>query len=531
MAYEDSNLIADVGHWAQQSVKQGWIDQQQAASLTQVQENSAHELFGHNNDRPLIVAFMGGTGVGKSSLLNKLAAQAIAKTGVVRPTSKEVTLYHHQSVLLHQMEVSFPLQQIQVATHANEANKHVVWIDMPDFDSTEEKNKDIVMQWLPYVDVLIYVVSPERYRDNKAWQLLLAEGASHAWLFVMNQWDRGETSQYEDFKLQLAKAGFNNPVIYKTICHLEQDEEVDELPQLQATIQSLATAKTVEQLENRGLQQRNNAIKQNLQQCLQDLANEQVFIALKEVQEQRWVQTKAQLTLGFEWPIKQLSVVYSKTGVAPQQDKITLWDDWAQSRFNDYLDELILTADQKGLSSTPLRKGLVDCRQTAEQHIQTQTELSCRKALINPGNLVHRVVLKIVSLCELILPLIAMSLVGYQVFQGFYESTVSDQAFLGANFAVHSLLLILISWLIPFFIRKKMQPSVEKAALKGLNHGLELAMTLIEQDVQQAIAGFQNQHQQVTQTLSELIKQCTQQTADKTAELENEQLTRMLVKD
>ena len=34
----------------------------------------------------------------------------------------------------------------------------------------EQKNKDIVMQWLPFVDVLIYVVSPERYRDNKAWR-------------------------------------------------------------------------------------------------------------------------------------------------------------------------------------------------------------------------------------------------------------------------------------------------------------------------------------------------------------------------
>jgi Uma2 family endonuclease len=43
----------------------------------------------------------------------------------------------------------------------------------------------------PHIDVLVYVVSPERYRDNKAWQLLLAEGGKHAWIFVLNQSDRG----------------------------------------------------------------------------------------------------------------------------------------------------------------------------------------------------------------------------------------------------------------------------------------------------------------------------------------------------
>ena len=97
---------------------------------------------------------------------------------------------------------------------------------MPDFDSTEQSNKRQVLEWLPHIDVLIYVVSPERYRDEKAWRLLLAEGGRHAWLFVLNQWDRGQTEQYEDFKQQLHKAGFADPVIFKTICgeSLQADE-------------------------------------------------------------------------------------------------------------------------------------------------------------------------------------------------------------------------------------------------------------------------------------------------------------------
>lgn len=529
MAYEYSELIAHINEWALQSTKIGWIDQQQASLITSEPESSASELFSGKKERPLIVAFLGGTGVGKSSLLNKLAGQSIARAGVERPTSREVTLYHHQSVSLQQLDETFPLQDIQIARHDKESNKHIVWIDMPDFDSTEEKNKDIVMQWLPFVDVLLYVVSPERYRDNKAWQLLLAEGANHAWLFVMNQWDRGVPSQYEDFQQQLTKAGFDNPIIYKTICHSESTE-VDEVPQLQATIESLATAKTVKYLESHGLQQRKNSIKEKLLQCLQTLGDAQSFTTMAETQNKQWFQTKNQLAQGFEWPIKQLSIVYAKKGKTISQDKITLWDEWAQNRFDDYLNELILISDQQGVPSAPLRKNLADYYQQAEKHINTQTELSCRKALINPGNIVQRVFLKIVKICEVILPLIAMGVVGFEVFEGFYDSALTDEEFLGVDFAIHGSLLILLSWLIPFFIRKKMQPSLEKAAYKGLNQGVDAAMAMIEMDIQQTMTTFIEQHQAITGSLGTLIDNCDQQNRDTRSSLENDQLTRMLVR-
>jgi hypothetical protein len=289
----------------------------------------------------------------------------------------------------------------------------------------------------------------------------------------------------------------------------------------------LATAKVVEHLEGRGLQQRKNTVRQNLQQCLQTLGNEQAFSAVEDVQKQRWSMVKTQLNQGFEWPIKQLSMIYGKKGKTVQNHDVKLWDDWAQSRLNDYLDELILTADQQGLPSAPLRKNLEDCRQQAERHVDTQTELSCRKALINPGNIVQRVFLTLVKVCEVLLPLIAMGIVGYQVFQGYYDSALTDQEFLGTNFAIHSVLVVLLSWLIPFFIKKKMQPSLEKAALRGLNQGQESAMAMIEMEVQQAMDEFKNQHQTVTESLTKLIDNCGQQTQN--VGVDNQQLTRMLV--
>ncbi len=526
MAYGYSDLISAVEDWSQHAENNGWIDKNLAISLVDEEQGSAEALFAEKDARPLVVAFMGGTGVGKSSLLNKLAGQTIAKTGVERPTSREVTLFHHQSVSIHQLEEKFPLQQIQLAQHTDEANKNVLWVDMPDFDSTEEKNKTIVMEWLPYVDVLVYVVSPERYRDNKAWQLLLSEGSSHAWLFVMNQWDRGDPVQFDDFKTQLAKAGFDNPHIFKTIS-IEGAE--DELPQLKGTIQSLATDKTVQHLESRGIQLRKENLKQNLESCLQSFGDKKVFSELQAYQEETWSQTEEVLRQGFDWPIKQASMAYSKTKISIKKEKMKLWDDWAQSRLNDYLDDLILTADQKGLPTLPLRKGLVDIRTKAEKIIHTQTELGCRQALIHPGNVIQRVFLKLMAVCEVLLPLIAMGIVGFQVFYGFYDSAVTDEAFLGTDFAVHSVLLILLSWLIPFFILKKMQPSLEKAALKGLNKGLDAATARIELDVKQVINEQQEQHQEITKALQSLIKESEWQGESIINEPKGEQLTRMLV--
>ncbi len=492
--------------WAQEAEQTGWITSAMASTLADSSLRQPDSLFKSEQSRPLIVAFMGGTGVGKSSLLNRLAGKAIAIAGIERPTSKEVTLYHHQSLSTQTLPANLPLQKIRIAAHDNLQHKQLVWLDMPDFDSTERTNQAIVFEWLPYIDVLIYVVSPERYRDNKAWQLLLAEGAKHAWLFVLNQWDKGCTEQYNDFKAQLHLAGFENPLVFKTDCSLTLP---DEFEGLQQTLIGLATDKTVEHLAARGLQVRQQALTQTLQTIAGSMGTTQAFEGLIQQWPQQWQKTATTLQKGFSFPIQiqatQYAEQHSSVTKALGNAEPVLWDEWSQNRLNDALDELIHRADDLKLPIAPLKQPLQALRAKASAIIATATGIEVRQSLANPGSKIQQLFLKFSLFCEVVLPICAMGLVGYTVFQGYYQSNQTHQNYLGIDFATHSALLIGLSWLIPFFMRKKLKPSLQKAALIGLQNGLNKGLNEIEFTVTQTIETVRQQRLNHIHTADQLM--------------------------
>ncbi len=488
MAYDSfDTLLQRAQLWAQQAHEQGWISDEIKENLQSENLRAPPGLFDNQETRPLIVAFMGGTGVGKSTLLNRLAGKAIATAGIERPTSKEVTLYHHEALQIEQLPQQLPLNKIKIARHADLRYQHLLWMDMPDFDSTEQTNQHLVLDWLPFIDVLIYVVSPERYRDNKAWRLLLAEGARHAWVFVFNQWDRGFTEQLEDFKRQLLQADFINPIVFKTDCSGTMN---DEFEALQKTLTSLASKHTVEQLELRARQQRQFALQSALKTTVAAMHQPAAIDALLKKWSTIWQQTSEVLHRAFAWPIKQQVDAISDALARPQ---LELWDEWSQSRLDDALDEVILEADNLGLASQPIKRLLSEIRPKAAKIIATHIGQELSQALANPGNRLQRGLLKFGIFCEVVLPISAMAWVSYQLLQGYYESNLTHRDYLGIDFAVHSSLLIALSWLIPFFVRKNLQPSVYKAATKGLTLGLSKGLTQLDFEVLNGLTKFREQ--------------------------------------
>jgi energy-coupling factor transporter ATP-binding protein EcfA2 len=536
MAYDYSNLIKQTLHWAKQAHLSGWINDDIVKKISQYDTHTPETFFStapHSDSRPIIVAFMGGTGVGKSSLLNRLAGKAIAKSGIVRPTSREVTLFHHHCFAIQQLPNGLPIDATNICQHTDDLKKNVVWIDMPDFDSTESSNKQLVLQWLPHIDVLIYVVSPERYKDQKAWQLLLSEGSQHAWLFVFNQWDKGQQEQYIDFTQQLHKAGFVKPLIFKTTC--TNEPQSDEFLALETYITSLSTTHIIKQLENHGSQVRKLDLEQILIPIKHSFSSIQTIQKSLDLWHSQWLFTTKVLKDGLAWPMQNLatySAEHSADILLPQTNVYSsLWDNWAQSRFDDALNKFISTIDQLEIPTLPFKRQLQSIRENAPTIVQIETELAVRYALTNPGNVVQRTFLKGMRLCELMLPLIAMTWVGYKVFMGYYTSNLVDNRYLGIDFAVHSGLLISLTWLIPFFILKKVQPSLKSSALKGLHKGLQKAFNIIEADISLQIATIIEQHKAQLDELSNLIDYCNTSISDQDLSITSDSpLVRMLMK-
>ena len=241
------------------------------------------------------------------------------------------------------------------------------------------------------------------------------------------------------------------------------------------------------------------------------------------------------------WPLQVMSSKYAekqtrlfdgwlKNKVAVQAQKsvdIELWDEWAQSRFDDELDKIILAADQYHMPVLPIRQNLQPLREHARKKIKMQAELGVRTALINPGNHSQRLLMKVVGFFATVLPLTAMGWVGYQVFNGYYDSDINQEAYLGVDFAIHSILLIGIAWLLPFFAKKQIKPSSQKVALKGLTQGIETGLATLEAEVIQAITENEKLRGQHVNAATILIARCDATT--KTKETDNPTLSRMMI--
>ena len=160
-----------------------------------------------------VLALAGGTGVGKSSLLNALAGEPISPAGVMRPTTSEPTAWVPATRLTDAAPLLEWLGGAAVRAHHSDALGDLVVMDLPDLDSIARAHRARVDAVLPRIDAVLWVADPEKYQDA-----VLHDGYLRTWVrrlerqaVVLNKIDRlsslDATRLRQDLAARLAQEG------------------------------------------------------------------------------------------------------------------------------------------------------------------------------------------------------------------------------------------------------------------------------------------------------------------------------------
>jgi predicted GTPase len=142
-----------------------------------------------------VVGLFGATGSGKSSLFNALAGEEIATAAARRPTTAEplagIWGTEGSEPLLDWLQVN-RRQAMDAGSAPDAPAAGLILLDLPDFDSTAVEHRRIVERLAGQVDVLVWVLDPQKYADAVVHHAFLRPLASHGavTLVVLNQIDR-----------------------------------------------------------------------------------------------------------------------------------------------------------------------------------------------------------------------------------------------------------------------------------------------------------------------------------------------------
>ena len=168
----------------------------------------------------LVVGIIGGTGSGKSSLLNALAGRVVAPVSAIRPHTSRALGWVPEDA---EPGLTDLLDRLGIADRVYQDRfPGLALLDATDVDSVESGHRRQVEVLLPRIDAVMWVVDPDKYADpvlHREFISPLADSADQ-FLFVLNQIDRlaptDRVAVAEDLRRLLAEDGIPNPILFYT---------------------------------------------------------------------------------------------------------------------------------------------------------------------------------------------------------------------------------------------------------------------------------------------------------------------------
>ena len=116
----------------------------------------------------LTVGLVGGTGVGKSTIINALAGQDVSTASHRRPTTDKVIPYIHadQVTVLNRLSFLNGFLTEDRSFHRIESLRALMIFDLPDVDSNQKEHARVVDNAMKGLDLVIWVTSVTKYADK-----------------------------------------------------------------------------------------------------------------------------------------------------------------------------------------------------------------------------------------------------------------------------------------------------------------------------------------------------------------------------
>jgi GTP-binding protein EngB required for normal cell division len=181
-------------------LSQGRVDSEALAEARRVVDQADRRLG--ISGSATVVALAGATGSGKSSIFNVLSGTTLATVGVRRPTTAHAMAcsWGDESAedLLDWLQIP-RRHTLQTDPAMDAALDGLVLLDLPDHDSTELDHRLEVDRLVQLVDMLIWVVDPQKYADAAIHDRYLKPLAQHAdvMMIILNQVDKLTVGQRE----------------------------------------------------------------------------------------------------------------------------------------------------------------------------------------------------------------------------------------------------------------------------------------------------------------------------------------------